>query len=208
MTAGAPGAGKPEMVSLGRGPPRPGLAAAAWSYLTAATGGIGRQTRAKIPAPKRWCRARMDAMSDDPAPRLRTASVGTVDMLSWLAEAGLACPPLAGMEQQIHTHGSRRWGTRVDYDERRLYLFDVEMIVNWAAEAEPFFALNHDGHGVNSYGLSLAVRVGPLVAFVQHLFGGLYTEPVASRVAIASTYACLAAWRPQPGRRLARRGGC
>ncbi|CAN5181103.1 hypothetical protein BH23ACT9_BH23ACT9_36670 [soil metagenome] len=69
-----------------------------------------------------------------------------------------------------------------------MYLFDTDVILSgW--DRLPCFVMSHAGHGTNSYGLSLFVSSGPIAFFVQHGFGGIYTDPVVAEERIAATYA-------------------
>jgi hypothetical protein len=55
----------------------------------------------------------------------------------------------------------------------------------------PAFLLAQAGHAVNSYGLSLVTCVGPVGAFVQHAYGGIYGDRAREVAEINITYARL-----------------
>jgi hypothetical protein len=117
-------------------------------------------------------------------------SVGVDDMLLTLAREGVPCPPLAGMEGSIRKYRDWQWGSR-PFDAFEHYMFEVPAVVESVMVDKPLFQLSHDGHGANSYGLNLVISSGPVAAFVQHPFGGIYMDDVSVRVDIAGTYAKL-----------------
>lgn len=114
-----------------------------------------------------------------------------LDMLEALAAAGLAAPPTGNVEiLDVETYGRWSWGTR-HLDEGDLYMFEVETIIQELLDGGPFFALAHAGHGMNSYGLNVVTARGPIAAFVQHGWGGVYTDPLQAGFRIGQTYARL-----------------
>lgn len=116
---------------------------------------------------------------------------GTVDLLTTLAGVGVPAPPFDNAGQSPPTQvGPWHWAT-VMACPRFLYMFDVDWLLSSEVLARPAFSLNHAGHGVNSYGLTLLTTCGPVVAFVQHGFGGAYMDPIRARDDIAHTYARL-----------------
>ena len=112
------------------------------------------------------------------------------DLVSVLGESGIAVPPLATGGSGIYAYGAWSWGSNF-VSPLDMYMFDLEIIARRFIDHGHFFALNHAGHGVNSYGLNLAIAKGPVAAFVQHGYGGVYMDPVRSLIAINSTYSRL-----------------
>lgn len=72
----------------------------------------------------------------------------------------------------------------------RHYMFDSKVVQD-VVEHGPLFSLRHFGHGANSYGLNLVTGCGPVVAFVQHGFGGAYMDEAECKSAINATYSRL-----------------
>lgn len=141
----------------------------------------------------------------------RSARNGNSDLLSTLARAGIALPPLgtglamtstianvgAGGEpvslvpgKDVFAFGPWHWGTRY-VNPMSLYMFYPEQIAQLLIENGPFFAMSHAGHGLNSYGLNLVTCAGPVAVYVQHGWGGVYMNPVGSLVDINATYSRL-----------------
>jgi hypothetical protein len=86
----------------------------------------------------------------------------------------------------------------------------VEMYQLWMADnmldvwdRQPLFAMCYTGYGFNSYALNVAVAAGQVACFVQHEFGGVFSDPIQDRHEIASTYSrlyeVLAAAQETPG---------
>ncbi|MGE3194751.1 MAG: ADP-ribosylglycohydrolase family protein [Microbacteriaceae bacterium] len=114
-----------------------------------------------------------------------------MDMLETLAGAGLAAPPTGDADLlDVETYGRWSWGTR-HLDEGDLYVFEFATVIQELLDGGPFFALAHAGHGMNSYGLNLVTTKGPIAAFVQHGWGGVYTDPLQAGFRIGQTYARL-----------------
>lgn len=116
---------------------------------------------------------------------------GDADLIATLGAAGIALPPLGPIPRSaVHTYGAWSWGSRYipPYD---LYRFDVELVARHLVEHGPFFALAHSGHGTNSYGLNLVTTSGPVAAYVQHGYGGAYSNPVSDLIDINATYSRL-----------------
>jgi hypothetical protein len=121
----------------------------------------------------------------------RIALLGVNELTAAVAAAGIARPPLgAAEESSVNSYGKWSWGS-VDVPPHAMYMFEFGVIARMLAERGPFFAFSHAGHGVNSYGLSLVTAVGPIAAFVQHAYGGVYSNPVDDLIAINSTYSRL-----------------
>lgn len=49
------------------------------------------------------------------------------------------------------------------------------------AGISPQLALNHAGHGINSYGLNLRMQIGPVLLVVQYGWGGVYMDTAETR---------------------------
>jgi hypothetical protein len=121
----------------------------------------------------------------------RTHGRGLLRILRRLSTTGISVPPLGSVsEREIDTYGEWHWGSRY-VDPFDLYMFDVQRVAKLLLGHGHVFALAHQGHGINSYGLNLVTSAGPIAAFVQHGWGGVYTDPVSSVTAIDSTYARL-----------------
>ena len=70
------------------------------------------------------------------------------------------------------------WGTSL-VDPFEMYRFNrlaQVLIDSW--DGRPLFSLGHDGHGVNSFAFSLLSSRGPICAFAQVHYGGVYGDPV------------------------------
>lgn len=110
------------------------------------------------------------------------------DLRAVLGEAGVAAPPVpASCRSTLRTLGPWWWGSTL-FHPFWLYMFGAvdALIDHW--DRTPHFAMSHAGHGVNSYGLNVIAAAGPVAAYVQHGFGGAYSDPVRDREQIAATY--------------------
>jgi hypothetical protein len=114
------------------------------------------------------------------------------DLATTLGTSGIAVPPLgpAAADSQLYTYGAWSWGSRY-LPPFLLYMFEVGVVTRQVVDSGPLFALAHAGHGINSYGLNLVTTGGPVAVFVQHGYGGAYTDPVRSLIDINATYARL-----------------
>ena len=116
---------------------------------------------------------------------------GGTDLIATLGAAGIALPPLGPISQSaVHTYGAWSWGSRY-VSPFVLYMFEAELVARHLIEHGPFFALAHAGHGINSYGLNLVTTSGPVAAYVQHGYGGGYSNPVSDLIHINATYSRL-----------------
>jgi hypothetical protein len=116
---------------------------------------------------------------------------GARDLAAAVVKAGIVHPPLGSTsESAITTYRTWVWGSR-DVPPIDMYMFDVDLIVRTLRDDGPFFALNHAGHGANSYGLNLVTAAGPMAVYVQHPYGGFYSDPLANLIAINTTYSRL-----------------
>jgi hypothetical protein len=114
------------------------------------------------------------------------------DMLTALGASGIAVPPLGDLQlSAIETFEPWSWGTRHFDEEEVLYMFRTGVVADAIADEGPFFALCHAGHGMNSYALNLVTRRGPVAAFVQHGWGGVYMDSLQATFRINQTYARL-----------------
>lgn len=118
-----------------------------------------------------------------------TYGAGQHDLLTVLAQAGIACPPFPDTAV-VNYYGPWSWGSTC-LNPFIQYMFDIELVAKRLADHGPAYLLSHAGHGVNSYGLNLLTTSGPVAAFVQHGYGGAYADPVSDLVEINSTYARL-----------------
>lgn len=113
------------------------------------------------------------------------------DLVSTLGAAGIAVPPLGSTGlSEVLVYGGWSWGSAY-VPPLGMYLFEVETVAHHLIDRGRFFALSHAGHGINSYGLSLVTAAGPLAAYVQHGYGGGYSDPVGDHIAINATYSRL-----------------
>lgn len=113
------------------------------------------------------------------------------DLLSTLGADGIALPPLGTVDlADVRTYGAWSWGSRY-IPPFVLYMFEVQLVARQIIDHGPFFALAHAGHGFNSYGLSLVTGAGPVAAYVQHGYGGAYSNPLRDLIEINATYSRL-----------------
>lgn len=119
-----------------------------------------------------------------------TRPSGYANMLATLTAAGLPAPPIGDISAgAVRTNSEWNWASR-DLPGS-LYQFNLDRIANELIDRGPIFALRHEGHGLNSYALNLVTTIGPVAAYVQHPWGGVYMEQSGSSDAIANTYASL-----------------
>jgi hypothetical protein len=113
------------------------------------------------------------------------------DLASTLGKAGIARPPFGSTpETAVRAYGKWSWGS-LSTPPYEMYMFDVGLIAAMLCAHGPFVALSHAGHGVNSYALSLVTAAGPIAAFVQHPYGGAYSDPLKDLISINATYSRL-----------------
>lgn len=116
---------------------------------------------------------------------------GLSDLSAAVGDAGIARPPTgAAPAASINSYGRWSWGDRY-VPAMLMYMFDTGLVAQVLSEHGRLFALSHAGHGVNSYCLNLVTSKGPVAAFVQHHWGGAYTDPLRSLIAINTTYSRL-----------------
>ena len=111
-------------------------------------------------------------------------------MSAELTAEGLLTPPIGGDPDAIAERREWFWGS-VEIPTGGLYMFDWHDVAAVMADQGPFFALSHEGHGVNSYGLNLVTYGGELAVFCQHSFGGMYDSALKTRLSINSAYTYL-----------------
>jgi hypothetical protein len=113
------------------------------------------------------------------------------DLAATLGTAGIAVPPLgAAADNHLYTYGAWSWGSRY-IPPFPLYMFETDLVIRQLIDNGPVFSLSHAGHGINSYGLNLVTTAGPVAAFVQHAYGGVYGNPVRNLIDINATYSRL-----------------
>lgn len=111
--------------------------------------------------------------------------------LQTLAEASILAPPTGAVSlDEVEAFGNWSWGTR-HLDDEGLYMFAAEFVARELLDHGPFFAHCHAGHGMNSYAPNLITVLGPIGAFVQHTWGGIYSDPLQTVFRINQTYARL-----------------
>lgn len=69
-----------------------------------------------------------------------------------------------------------------------MYMFDSYVSEALCADVEPYVAVSHAGHGVNSYALNYHLVYGPLLLFTQAHFGGVYSDPEQDRAEVAQQF--------------------
>lgn len=126
------------------------------------------------------------------APAVAGGSVGWVDLAVTFADAVLAVPPVpSSLREGLVRVGDWCWSTRPDIDPMAMYMFDRYLTEATDEGIGDYVAVSHAGHGANSYGLNFHLVFDGVGFFVQHLWGGVYMNPMETRTAIACTYAVL-----------------
>jgi hypothetical protein len=114
---------------------------------------------------------------------------GWIDLLRTFAAASLPAPPVpAAFHAQLMRRSAWCWST-VPIDPMKMYF--LEPAVRGREGAREYAAVSHAGHGVNSYGLNFYLVTGSLGIFIQHGWGGIYSDPQHSTAQIARTYVLL-----------------
>lgn len=107
------------------------------------------------------------------------------------ADVGVLVPPLGSFEiEDIQAFGPWHWGSH-ELVPNEMYMFEVASVVAAILGEGQLFAVSHAGHGLNSYGLNVVTVGGPFAVFVQHGFGGVYTDPLRARLRINEAYTYL-----------------
>jgi hypothetical protein len=84
------------------------------------------------------------------------------------------------------------WST-ITLDPFDLYMFLPPFLTELFRPLTPdHFAVSHRGHGVNSYGLGLSLRLGDVGMAVQHWWGGGYGDNAAAAQTISRWHQSLA----------------
>jgi hypothetical protein len=130
-------------------------------------------------------------ISTVPETELATGRAALTDMWSTLGAAGLAAPPVPdACTERVTRFSDWWWGDVLALPVEMYQLWTVQnMLESW--DREPLFAMCYTGYGFNSYALNVAVAAGPVAAFVQHEFGGVFSDPIRDRAEIAATYSRL-----------------
>lgn len=119
---------------------------------------------------------------------LRTGGMEAADALKemerLLTETGLPMPPMPN-ELRHSLHRVRRWcyATR-DVDPLAMYRFLPYLIEAVVTHPEPYVALSHAGHGINSYAINYQLVTGRVTLFVQVPWGGVYFDEERQATAV------------------------
>jgi hypothetical protein len=115
---------------------------------------------------------------------------GYVSLVSYFVSCGLVLPPIPeALRGRLLQVDSMIWATR-HVTRRDLYGFDVNEIISEIASdpLDEYVAIGHVGTGINLYFLTYQMVSGPLAVLLQHGLGGVYMDPVASRIELAEDY--------------------
>ncbi|PIE00675.1 MAG: hypothetical protein CSA81_13565 [Acidobacteria bacterium] len=104
-----------------------------------------------------------------------SADFAYADMVRTFMKAGVQPPPVPKcLRQKMYRQEEWCW-TTMDVNPFSMYEVDLNyMLELQSPRLDEYLAVSHAGHGINSYGLQLALVYGPLVIFVQNAFGGAY----------------------------------
>ena len=120
--------------------------------------------------------------------RRRRAS-GWEDLLLTFGEALLPSPPVPKyLRSALLRRGPWCWSS-VPVESFSMYMFQPAVAPRDAAK--PYAAISHAGHGVNSYGLNVYIVTDKIAIFVQHGWGGVYSDPAREHADIARAYVLL-----------------
>jgi hypothetical protein len=115
-------------------------------------------------------------------------SPGHQDLIATLDSAGLELPPIPPrLEPRLARWSDWVWATR-PVDPQQMYMFRTYVDELVREPVDDYGALALAGHGINSYGLTFQLVCGPLALFVQHAWGGAYTDHELAAQQIADTY--------------------
>jgi len=113
---------------------------------------------------------------------------GYESLRTFLDDQFLPQPPLLDtFAPRIRQCSELSWGTEF-LSPMDLYLFDVRYALGEIRAAPQVFHLSVAGHGMNSWGLNLLVRLGPVAVFTQHAWGGIYQSRARARESVATTF--------------------
>lgn len=102
--------------------------------------------------------------------------------------ARLPIPPIpARFERAIREIHPWCFSTR-KIDGMGMYFFDEHLKEPFRRSTRPYVAFSHAGHGVNSYAVTYHLLFGKLALFVQHPFGGIYSDARRDRSGIRALF--------------------
>jgi len=114
------------------------------------------------------------------------------DLQLTFAEEQLVVPVIpAEFKKKLKKLDDWVWSTRPTEDSLAMYMHSEPIVDFLKGGVEPYFAISHAGHGMNSYALNLALVQDRISVFLQFGFGGAYTARVASRLEIANAFMLL-----------------
>jgi hypothetical protein len=114
------------------------------------------------------------------------------DLQLTFAEEQLVVPVIpAEFKKNLKKLDDWVWSTRPTEDSLAMYMHSGPIVDFFKGGVDPYFAISHAGHGMNSYALNLALVQDRISVFLQFGFGGAYTARVASRLAIANAFILL-----------------
>jgi hypothetical protein len=123
----------------------------------------------------------------DPAAE-RPPGAGYEDLVATLLGAQLALPPIPVLfRPDLERRGPWVWSTR-PIDPMDMYMFHRYAEEALFSPVDDYVAINHAGHGANSYGLNYHLVYGPLALFTQNSWGGAYTDLVESQARVTATF--------------------
>jgi hypothetical protein len=116
----------------------------------------------------------------------RRRSSGWEDLLLTFGEALLPSPPVPKyLRSALLRRGPWCWSS-VPVEPFSMYMFQPAVAPRDAVK--PYAAISHAGHGVNSYGLNVYIVTDKIAIFVQHGWGGVYSNPAREHADIARAY--------------------
>lgn len=131
--------------------------------------------------------ASKDKDSSSTARRQRAS--GWEDLLLTFGEALLPSPPVPKyLRSALLRRGPWCWSS-VPVEPFSMYMFQPAVAPQDAAK--PYAAISHAGQGVNSYGLNVYLVTDKIAIFVQHGWGGVYSDPASEHADIARAYVLL-----------------
>jgi len=121
-----------------------------------------------------------------------------LEMTDQMSEAGLEPPPVPDClrERFRSSVDGWAWSSTDEVPSASVYYFGIfkerfSFERMWAPDSEDFFLVGHRGHGFNSYGLGLHLRLGSVAVSVQHLWGGAFGDEEAESVAVNRSHRLL-----------------
>ena len=124
----------------------------------------------------------------------RADSNGWSSLLDTFSRRGVNMTPLAPFATNLMEIGEWKWGTE-DFDTRAHYRF-IPIVKELLGEPHlpPGLTVSHDGHGVNSFGLTIRLITPRSRALVQTQLGGAYTSPEPAKEALKGMVASVASF--------------